>query len=55
MEKYHCKGCDEMVDKLSIDYFKGSQLCENCEAEFEDKTGNCSLNCCLGFGCDESC
>lgn len=50
-----CKGCERNTFSLSEYTYKGVQLCEKCEDEFEDKTGYCSLDCCLGGGCDYSC
>lgn len=49
----YCKGCDEMVNKLTNNY--GTKLCDKCNDKYDNKTGYCSLSCCLGNGCDETC
>jgi hypothetical protein len=49
-----CKGCEEYTDKL-YDWACGIDLCEECNEKYENTSGYCSLNCCLGFGCDETC
>lgn len=48
-----CKGCETYTDNLD-DYW-GHDLCEDCENAYENQTGYCSLECCLGGGCDQSC
>jgi len=53
-EKYYCQGCDEIVVKLYSENF-ASGLCKECDSKFFDKSGYCSLSCCLGEGCDEDC
>lgn len=30
-------------------------LCDDCFNAFENKTGHCSLDCCISGRCDESC
>jgi hypothetical protein len=49
----YCEGCGEQVPKLNTDY--GYKLCDACNDKFNDVTGYCSLSCCLGGGCDDSC
>ena len=49
----YCKGCDEYCDKYG-DY-NGLDLCEEFDNKYDNKTGWCSLSCCLGNGCDQSC
>lgn len=51
--KYLCQGCDEFVDKIFNDY--GYNLCEECNNNYDNKTGYCSLFCCVTGQCDESC
>ncbi len=51
-DKY-CQGCDEMVDKLED--IHNALLCDECNDKYDNKTGYCSLTCCLGYGCDGSC
>ena len=50
-----CKGCEEYTDKLDNYGTKGVMLCKQCNEKYYDKTGYCSIECCLGGGCDESC
>lgn len=49
----YCIGCGEYTDKL--DDFNGVDLCDECNEIYDNITGYCSLECCLGGGCDESC
>lgn len=35
--------------------FTGFELCEDCETSYDNKTGHCSLDCCISGKCDESC
>jgi hypothetical protein len=48
-----CKGCEEWTNKYGEQ--SGNDLCEECDRKYDNKTGYCSLSCCLGGGCDESC
>ena len=50
-----CKGCEEYTDKLGDWGTNGAMLCEECNEKYDNKTGYCSLECCLGGGCDQSC
>jgi hypothetical protein len=52
-DKY-CEGCEEYTDKLD-DWASAYDLCEECNDKYENQTGYCPLNCCLGGGCDQSC
>jgi len=52
-KKQFCEGCEELVEKLE-DY-TGRDLCESCSEKYDNKTGWCSLSCCLGNGCDQTC
>ena len=56
VEKTICDGCDCTIldENLTNDYY-GYWLCEECNESYNDKTGYCSLSCCLGYGCDDSC
>lgn len=51
--KLYCDGCSELTDKFYTDYHYN--LCYDCNEKYNDETGYCSLNCCLGGQCDESC
>ena len=53
-ELFFCQGCEEIVDELFYDNTNNG-LCKECENKYDNKTGHCSLDCCLGLGCDESC
>ncbi|WP_295677364.1 hypothetical protein [uncultured Empedobacter sp.] len=50
-----CDGCELYTDKTENYNSKGFDLCDSCNDVFEDKTGYCSLSCCLGNGCDQTC
>lgn len=49
----YCIGCEEKV--LNLEDWYGVYLCIDCNNRYDNKTGYCSLDCCLGYGCDESC
>jgi len=53
MELKYCEGCEEPEEEISD--INGYKLCENCADNYENKTGHCSLNCCLTGYCDSSC
>lgn len=48
-----CVGCEEFTDKFGS--INDKNLCVNCDDRYDNKTGHCSLSCCLGYGCDEVC
>jgi hypothetical protein len=48
-----CIGCQEYTNKLIDEH--GFLLCEECNEIYYDSTDNCSLSCCLGGNCDQSC
>lgn len=48
-----CPGCEEFTDEL--EYIDGHNLCSECADIYDNKTGYCSLHCCLGGECDGSC
>lgn len=50
---HFCEGCEMYTDKKSDEY--GFELCDDCNDIYDNKTGYCSLGCCLGGGCDEAC
>ena len=45
----------DKCDKYCDDNSGCDRLCKECDDKYENKTGYCSLDCCLGYGCDESC
>jgi len=51
--KYWCIGCHEYTNELHDDNIV--DLCKKCNDKYDNKTEYCSLECCLGHGCDESC
>lgn len=48
-----CEGCECYTDVVWD--FYGYQLCEECTDAYVDRSGHCSLQCCLTGRCDESC
>lgn len=48
-----CEGCEEYVSEVH-DYH-GYKLCAECCDRYDNKTGYCSLSCCISGRCDESC
>lgn len=48
-----CSNCEEWKPNIEKEY--GAMLCPDCSNLYDNKTGYCSLSCCLGNGCDESC
>jgi hypothetical protein len=48
----YCQGCEEKKETTD---FAGYKLCKNCIEKYDDKTGHCSLECCINGRCDESC
>jgi len=54
MSKLKCEWCDSEFDKREHDYAK-FDLCDACYSNCDDKTGYCSIGCCMGTGCDGSC
>lgn len=50
-----CKGCEEYTNNLDDWNSGGVMLCEKCNMNYENSTGYCSLSCCLGNGCDQTC
>lgn len=48
-----CQGCETFVNKLNN--YHGVELCTNCNDQYNNVTGHCSLNCSLTGRCDESC
>lgn len=51
--KHFCEWCEELFDEVRND--NGPNLCEECNNKYQNETGYCSLSCCMGNGCDETC
>jgi len=51
----YCQGCEMFVDNLDDYNSRGAELCDECNEKFEDKTGHCSINCCVNGNCDQTC
>jgi len=55
--------CDYCEDNVVTDEDKkackqmgiNAMLCADCLGEYDNKTGHCSLQCCISGCCDESC
>ena len=56
MEKKQCDYCGDLTDLfLSVDKYTLCSACANQYDENGDKTGYCSLECCINGRCDETC
>lgn len=42
---------EKMCKTMGLTY----SLCNECLLEYDNKTGHCSLRCCISGQCDESC
>lgn len=49
-----CDHCEEQCDNVSVQY-RNYKLCDDCNDKYDDKTGFCSLYCCVTGTCDEVC
>jgi hypothetical protein len=50
-----CEHCEE-AGAVRRNEIKGEPvLCDDCYLAYDDKTGYCSLDCCITGKCDESC
>lgn len=54
-ELEYCAGCDCKVPNSDMSDDTGHWLCLDCTNKYDNQTGYCGLNCCLGGGCDDSC
>lgn len=54
MNEIKCDHCgDPATERKDL---KGAPvLCDECYAAYDNKTGYCSLECCISGKCDESC
>lgn len=52
MIKIACEYCEELDN---LDEWEGYTLCEDCIEVYDNKTGYCSLDCCISGNCDQSC
>lgn len=50
-----CDHCGAEGAKPTTWLNKDYHLCDDCANAYEDKTGFCSLHCCVTGNCDESC
>lgn len=50
-----CIGCEEYTDSLDNWESNGVMLCDHCGEKYDNKTGHCSLGCCLSGECDGTC
>jgi hypothetical protein len=52
----YCECQTNNTEKSTYDEVsKWAVLCDDCISNFEDKTGYCSIDCCVSGRCDESC
>ena len=54
IRKAYCQGCDEEITN-GYESVNHDKLCKECDDAYDNQTGYCSLSCCLGGGCDQSC
>jgi hypothetical protein len=55
---YYCEEPTENTIKSTTDDLQcvfGIVLCDDCINSYDNKTGYCSLDCCISGRCDESC
>ncbi len=53
INKIPCDYCGEVEE--TINSVAEHMLCDECESIYDDKTGYCSLDCCMSGKCDGSC
>lgn len=57
----NCYYCEEKTENnielttSNLNCLFGIILCNDCIGKYDDKTGYCSLDCCISNNCDESC
>jgi hypothetical protein len=49
-----CIYCEEEI-KQDYESSNNIGLCEECDNAYENKTGYCSLECCISGYCDQTC
>lgn len=55
---YYCEEPTENTIKQATDalcFVFGTILCDDCIDAYDNRTGHCSLDCCISGHCDESC
>jgi len=55
IETAACEYCGDPINPESIQFVSGRKLCDACLTAYDNKTGHCSLDCCISGYCDESC
>lgn len=50
-----CEHCEEEGAQKRNDLMGSPVLCWECYTAYDNKTGHCSLACCISGECDESC
>jgi hypothetical protein len=50
-----CAYCDAENAEKREDLKCDPILCDECYAAYDDRTGFCSLDCCISGHCDDSC
>lgn len=53
--KKQCEYCYSECTEDEILEIDGWKLCGECYDAYDNKTGYCSLDCCISGRCDESC
>ena len=49
----YCKYCEDYVKKTYDN--NGVDLCKDCDDKYSNRTGYCSLSCCVTGHCDGTC
>lgn len=50
-----CEYCDDKPAEQRTDIKGRPFLCDDCYEAYDNKTGHCSLDCCISGKCDDSC
>lgn len=50
-----CEGCEDQRKIMDMERHEGYFLCSDCRNRYENRTGHCSLSCCIWGQCDDAC
>jgi hypothetical protein len=54
LSEQKCVGCENSIGDY-ISFERQGTLCKECDDVYDNKSGYCSISCCVGNGCDGSC